>query len=550
MISINKFYIFLIITTISAENYTVTDSYNYLINRSSNSHPTTHIINLLRSGSEGLNSQEILRLRSLGLNEINGQFKSVLPTDLNQNYETEHFSFHYTNEGNDAVENIDYVIKMSEIYEQVWRFYIDTLGYTPPPINPNSITSSYNVYIQNLPSFYFGITYTEEGDLEGPSCLSFIKMRNNYTGSQFSQKTEIENLKVTAVHEFFHAIQFGYNCYEKFWLMEATAVWSEDKLYDGINDLYRYMPSWFSNPQMSINDGSSHMYGSFIFFQYIDEHLGGANTIKACWDYSNKLATPNQDMSIISVDNALKDQNSSFNEAHIRMRIANLIMTNDLSSSPYTFEEADGYKSVLDEIPFQSIIFEQNNIQTISKIVNEEYSSSYFDIIFDSPIQIELNDEQSNFKLSSIAKVPNQDIWNVRTSNVINIDPSIRFEWVRLVVSINNFDLLNAKNYTLTIKDGYSEDFTLYPPYPNPSFGNKINFKVQVITPQIIKFKIFNILGENVWNEVFLFEEAQIKSIVWNGLNINGQKVSNGVYFLQILGNKKTKTEKVIILKN
>ncbi len=66
MISINKFYIFLIITTISAENYTVTDSYNYLINRSSNSHPTTHIINLLRSGSEGLNSQEILRLRSFG----------------------------------------------------------------------------------------------------------------------------------------------------------------------------------------------------------------------------------------------------------------------------------------------------------------------------------------------------------------------------------------------------------------------------------------------------------------------------------------------------
>ena len=90
-------------------------------------------------------------------------------------------------------------------------------------------------------------------------------MRNNYLGAQFNNHTELENIQVTAVHEFFHAIQFSYNCYERFWFMEATAVWSEDELYNNVNDHYRYIPSWFSNTNKPINDESSHMYGSFIF---------------------------------------------------------------------------------------------------------------------------------------------------------------------------------------------------------------------------------------------------------------------------------------------
>ena len=84
-------------------------------------------------------------------------------------------------------------------------------------------------------------------------------MRNSYSSSQFNSLSEFENIKVTAVHEFFHSIQFDYNCYSfdhGLWFMEATAVWSEDELYNGINDLYRYMAAWFSNPDRPINDQS------------------------------------------------------------------------------------------------------------------------------------------------------------------------------------------------------------------------------------------------------------------------------------------------------
>ena len=59
-------------------------------------------------------------------------------------------------------------------------------------------------------------------------------MRNDYDGSGFQGHTELEKIQVTAVHEFFHSIQFAYNCYERYWTMEAAAVWSEDELYDDI----------------------------------------------------------------------------------------------------------------------------------------------------------------------------------------------------------------------------------------------------------------------------------------------------------------------------
>ena len=57
--------------------------------------------------------------------------------------------------------------------------------------------------------------------------------------------------------------------------MEATAVWSEDELYNNVNDHYRYISSWFSNINKSLDDESSHMYGSFIFFNILTNTLEG-----------------------------------------------------------------------------------------------------------------------------------------------------------------------------------------------------------------------------------------------------------------------------------
>ena len=218
------------------------------------------------------------------------------------------------------------------------------MGFEFPPTDYQDTNSNkYDIYIVNLPTGYFGLTYTSNAAIDDASCSSFIKMRNSYNDPTFGDHTELENIKVTAVHEFFHAIQFGYNCFERLWFMEATAVWSEDELYNDINDMYRYMPSWFSSVEKPIDSEDSHMYGSFIYFQYIDEHLGGRKTIKNCWEESRKNADPNQDISFYSIDRALKQYNSSFKQSFTNMRIANRVMSNDISAGIYRYEEAADY---------------------------------------------------------------------------------------------------------------------------------------------------------------------------------------------------------------
>ena len=66
---------------------------------------------------------------------------------------------------------------------------------------------------------------------------------NDYSRGEFPTNTPEENLQVTAAHEYFHAVQFGYDVAEDGWVMEATATWAEDELYDGVNDNVQYLRS-------------------------------------------------------------------------------------------------------------------------------------------------------------------------------------------------------------------------------------------------------------------------------------------------------------------
>ena len=254
-------------------------------------HATPHITNLIRNGTPSLPPDIIPRLPELGLGITGERVIALRPIDLDRTLETENFLIHYTSDqsDHDAVSPDDYdgntvpdyVDRMATEFEIVWDFFLDSLGFDPPPDDGTEGGSGkYDIYLENLPSQYFAITYTSGAQTgSSSSCASYIKMRNNYDASGFQGHTELENIQVTAVHEFFHSIQFAYNCYERFWTMEAAAVWSEDELYDDINDLYRYMPSWFEYPNRPIDTETTHMYGSFILYQYIDEHLGGPDMV-------------------------------------------------------------------------------------------------------------------------------------------------------------------------------------------------------------------------------------------------------------------------------
>jgi len=544
----------LFLNIIWAENLTLAESWSTLFETNEKIHATPHITNIVRNSPNNLNINQIKNLENLDIYVENNIFLIERPEGLTETYTTDHFKFHFIlGNSYDSVNDIDYVIAMGNVFENVWSFYIDSLGYLPP-VEDQMIGGSnlYDIYLLNLPSGYFGITYTSNAQVENPACASFIKMRNSYSSSIFSDHTELENIQVTAVHEFFHAIQFSYNCYEKLWFMEATAVWAEDELYDNINDHYRYMAPWFSNPEKPLNYTSGiHMYGTFIFFQYIDEHLGGPETIKDCWERSNENSTFIADRSYLSIDEALNKKNSSLKDAYNRMRIANRIMSSNINAGIYRYEEAEGYPVEGPEIE-ESINYHTGDYENYSNSGLYLFSSHYIELDTDSPIVITINNDSgpnSDLSLFTIVKYENKKRWSIRTNNDINIDPIAGIDYISIIISAignnqNNWD------YSLNIKDGEREDFSFYIPYPNPgSPKNPINIELQVIEPQNLSIKIFNILGKLVWSTEKEVSESGLFSTKWSGKNLNKKDVSNGIYFIHIKGKYSSFTNKVTFLK-
>jgi len=548
---INKASLFILFhSLILSKGISTRESYYELFFRDYKVHATPHISNLLRNGNDQLTQEEISRLSEIGLSNEGTRIIAQTPSTLDETYETDHFRFYYTldSESIDKIDSLGYVILMGQVFEQVWLFFTDTLGYDTPPGNPNNDDDKYDVYIVNLPSNYFGITYTTNDDIGFPSCVSYIKMRNSYSAPQFSEYTEIENIKVTAVHEFFHAIQFGYNCWEQYWFMEATAVWSEDELYNDINDLYRYMPSWFLNPDKAIDTESSHMYGTFIFFQYIDEHIGGPETIRHCWENSREKASVN-DISFLAINEALESQDSNFEEAFTRMRIANKILSSHENAGIYAYEEAEGYLTVVSSPAIKKyLMFEKGDIDTESIQTLDLYESFYYSLNTESPVLVSLIANEGDFSFTSVIKQIGGEKWIIRTGDELNIDPAVEFEWISLIISALGEDESNW-NFTLRLEDGYSDDFTVYSPYPNPSFGKEIKFDLQVIREQDINIQIIDLLGKEVWHSSLSFTKPEIATFIWNGKNIPGQKVANGIYLIVIEGDKEKKIKKVTYLK-
>ena len=531
--------------TVLARPFTAIESFNTLLDSNGPIHATIHLNNIIKNGMHNLTQVQLDQLNRIGL-YVNGNTIDVENTELDQIYETEHFRFYYTLEGYDKVQDQEYVNKMGDIFEEVWSFYIDSMLFDIPSVSINNL---YEVRIENLPADYFGYAVALG---YGNSCDSYIKMRNSYSAFQFSSNSEEDNIKVTAVHEFFHSIQFDYNCHafeQSPWFMEATAVWSEDELYDDINDLYRYMASWFSSPNRSITFANQwHEYGSFIFFQYIDEHMGGQQTIRRCWEKSREKVNAFEDVTFASIDEALEPFGSSFEDAYKRMCIANRILSDSENADLYRYQEASGYATVVNGPSEDYIIFNENDTETIYNQSLELYESKYYSVIAESPVRIRLSTVEGKFSLIAIIKQIGLENWTIRFGDDINIDPNLGIEWISVLVSAIG-ESESFWNYTLQLTDGYSEDVTSFDPYPNPSHGDAVFFPLQLLGPQTIYLTVFDNLGRKLWKSSEIYKEETLTTLSWSGTNLNGRQVANGIYYVVLSSNKYKKVHKVTYLK-
>ena len=180
-----------IITLCFSKQAEIRESWAALLNTNFEQiHATHHINNLIRQNAIPSSKKEQDLLDRIGIKVLDEKLLVMMPDQMNEIYQTPHFNIHYDTDGssgsvssNDLNNNSvpDYVENMGLIFEDVYYFFKDSMGYDITFLNSQNVgNNNYDIFIDNLPTNYFAITYTTSYiNQANTSCGSYIKMRNN-----------------------------------------------------------------------------------------------------------------------------------------------------------------------------------------------------------------------------------------------------------------------------------------------------------------------------------------------------------------------------------
>ena len=192
---------------------------------------------------------------------------------------------HYVASGPNAAGG-SYPAQVLGVMKNVAAKYV-TAGYRKPLPDGTVGTSSggvgngpgvFDVYLADLGHLgLYGYCTTDKRVPGHGTAAAYCVLDNNYTEKVFQGQQPIENLEVTAAHEYFHAVQFAYDVGEAAWFMEGTATWAEDELYTDINDNRQFLSSGpLGRPAQSLTNNAG-VYGSWIFFRFLTERYPALN---------------------------------------------------------------------------------------------------------------------------------------------------------------------------------------------------------------------------------------------------------------------------------
>ena len=532
-------------------------------------HLTPHLLEIAKNG-HNLKVNDRTDLEAVGFNfnsrlVSRGGAQRSEAVGLDQYFDSGIFRFHYTTSGRHSVLKTDkdangvpdYIESMADIFNHVANQLHDEQKYLRPPSDgyytgtrDKGGSDHYDIYVRELSSRYYGYVQPEEyahgkGDNEQSKLIveknaftSYMAMRNNYKNFPMD---EIKNIQVTAAHEYFHAIQFGYDGWEMPWLLEASAVWMEEEIYDEINDAYQYMYDWFKQPHRSLDESSFHWYGSFIFFEYLEQHMGGTEAIRRIFEESVKSNSREKDGSHASIHGAISQLGFSFQRALNGMTIANKIMSSLPAAGDYSYEEAERYPVSGPHI-LQTINFQAGNRDTVSSTRLDRFASQYIQIVSQRPVQVDLINNSgplSDLQLNAILKRYDNS-YLIISSPSINIDPadlkSIHLSVVSQDTAGGNWD------YELAIKDGkpgtdsnVPVEFTIANPYPNP-FNGAVQFSVYMMKEAPISIDVIDLRGKRVARLYSGELNTGNHNFSWYGKDGSGNQMSSGVYYIKVSG--------------
>ena len=268
-------------------------------------------------------------------NSLSAEFKktylraSIIPTAMTM-YQSPRgiFEIYYATSGDDSVESADvygygagtwreatgpngvpdYIDEVAWAFDSAWSMEIDQFQFVQPNpfIDKAHPSGRFKVIVRDVDVLYGSGTYgmtTPAGPAAdgamGQQC--YIELRNQWNDPMWqTADTSLHTnyrghpqwgIRVTGVHEFFHAIQFamtrsytGQNDaylddFPVTWL-EGSAVLMEQAGFADIKDYLQYADSYFSDPTLDLFTGYDDVYSSSLLLLYAYQHPSGAVRIE------------------------------------------------------------------------------------------------------------------------------------------------------------------------------------------------------------------------------------------------------------------------------
>ncbi|OGU16214.1 MAG: hypothetical protein A2X61_13125 [Ignavibacteria bacterium GWB2_35_12] len=215
------------------------------------------------------------------------------------------FLIHYDTIGKNAVnlEDVDingipdYIDSVAYYFDYAYKVEVDSIGYlSPSKDNGHGGSDAYDVYVFNLGDYHvntektlYGLTETDfqiNTQRKFKCFTTYVLIDNDYSpyDSTITQsgdtvptftETGIMAMKITAAHEFHHAIQLNYGIPEPGTrsLNEMTSVWMENRLFPESRDYISYLKMLFNNLQRypfgSGDETVGYKYGIFGQYTYL-----------------------------------------------------------------------------------------------------------------------------------------------------------------------------------------------------------------------------------------------------------------------------------------
>jgi hypothetical protein len=420
--------------------------------------------------------------------------------------------------------------ELADAFDFSFNLQVNQLGYQAPPQDQGAGgDNKYDVYVINTGSLY-GETFFEPSG--GGRYTSYIRMHNSFQGFY---TTGIEAARVTAAHEYHHAVQGSYIVRESdFWYYELSATAMEDFSYDNVNDYYAYLPSYFTNPGRGFQNTNG--YEVSIWNIFLEKRFDHA-ILRRQWEMMP------QQRAMEAIATSINERGANFQEELNKFGYWMYFTRHRRDPDKY-FEEGQFYplvRATARSVDLPVTISAQPVSNNFQVFINPRSSGGGIDtlvaVITNSNVSASINSPQSTSDFTYTLHT-NSTSGSVKLTDDYSISFSASEPGMWTTSEILNYQV---------IKDGLlptDVDFVFPSPFSYAT-SSQINIPAEGDYTGEAEFYVYSSAMELVYSQSMIVLNKYIR---WNARSNNNEKLPTGVYIYAIqTGNKVTKGKLVII---